>query len=116
MSAISNPNDPDTISAVILRRLEAATNRLASGDKRVKRLTLPALTGFTAFAVLADLEVLAGFKDLTGFAGLAGLAGFAGLAAFWSRLAEIGVTEAGDFGNPFAAFFLAGPGRFKLLL
>jgi len=92
---------------VILRRLEAATNRLASGDKRVNRLTLPGLTGLTDFAVLA------GFEDLAGFDGFAG---FAGLAAFWSRLAEIGVTEAGDFGNPFAAFFLAGPGRFKLFL
>ena len=107
MSAISTPNDPETISAVILRRLEAATNRLASGDNRVNRPTLPGLTGLTDFAVLA------GFEDLAGFDGFAG---FAGLAAFWSRLAEIGVTEAGDFGNPFAAFFLAGPGRFKLFL
>jgi hypothetical protein len=104
MSAISNPNELDTISAVILRRLDAATNRLASGDNRVKRPTLP---GLTDFAGLADL------KDLAGFDGFEGLAGF---AAFCSRLAEIGVTEAGAFGNPFAAFFLAGPGRFKLLL
>jgi hypothetical protein len=73
MSAISNPNDPDTISAVILRRLEAATNRLASGDKRVKRLTLPGITALTDFAVLADFEDPAGFG---GFEGLAGLAAF----------------------------------------
>lgn len=104
MSAISNPKELETISAVILRRLEAATNRLASGDKRVKRLTLPGLTCLIDFAVLACFEGLAGLEDL------------AGLAAFWSRLAEIGVTEAGALGNPFVALFFAGPGRFKLLL
>jgi hypothetical protein len=104
MSAISNPNELDTISAVILRRLEAATNRFASGDKRVNRLTLPGLTWLTDFAVLADFDAFTV------------LAVLAGLTAFWSRLAEIGVTEAGALGNPFVALFFAGPGRFKLLL
>ena len=110
MSAISNPNELETISAVILRRLEAAANRFASGDKRVNRLTLP---GFTC---LTDFAVLAGFEARTGFDAFTALAVLAGLAAFWSRLAEIGVTEAGALGNPFVALFFAGPGRFKLLL
>ena len=107
MSATSNPNEPETISAVILRRLEAATKRFASGFNRVKSPTLPGFTG------LAGLRT---FDCLSDFAGLVSLADLAGLAAFCSRLDEIGVTEAGALGNPLVALFLAGPGRFKLLL
>lgn len=40
--------------------------------------------------------------------------GFA--AAFAALLGASGVTEEGAFGSPFAAVFLAGPGRFNLFL
>jgi hypothetical protein len=110
MSAISSPNEPEMIRATILRRRDLATNRLASGFSLVKKPTRPGLTARGAFETFDTFDTLAGFVDL------AILETFAGLAAFCSRLAEMGVTDAGAFGNPFAALFFAGPGRFNLVL
>jgi hypothetical protein len=107
MRAVSNEKAPEIIRATIFRRRDFATKRFASGFSLVKMLTRPGLAGLGAFET---------FIDLAGFVVFATLEGFFALATFCSRLAEIGVTEAGAFGKPFAALFFAGPGRFNLVL
>lgn len=86
--------------AIILRWREAATKRLASGESLVNSPTLPGL------ATLPGLDTLTGFTCRLGRA----------LVAFCSRLAASGVTDAGAAGSPLLPPFLAGPGRFNLLL
>lgn len=102
MSIANKPKEPVTERAMILRLLVAETNRLASGESLVKSPTR---------AGSACLATLAGFGcDL--FAGFLG--NFA--AALASLRGASGVTVEGALGNPFAVLFLAGPGRFNLVL
>ena len=85
-----------------MRLLEAATNRLASGESLVKSPTRAFLAGLTVLeGCLDDLAV-----TLT--------VGFA--AALAALLGASDVTVEGALGSPFAAVFLAGPGRFNLAL
>jgi hypothetical protein len=100
ISRISSPKEPTNESEMILRLRVADTNRFASGDSLVKS---PTRAGFAGFE--ARLGRLAGRDWVTGFA-----------AALAARLGASGVTVEGAFGSPFAAVFLAGPGRFNLFL
>lgn len=97
-----SPKEPATDKVTILRLLVADTNRFASGDSLVKRPTRAGL------ADLDRLDAVLGDRP----------EGFAACfeAAFAARLGAIGVTVEGAFGKPFAAVFLAGPGRFNLAL
>lgn len=85
---------------MILRLRVADTNRFASGDNLVKSPTRAGLASF-----VARLGRLAGRDVVTGCA-----------AALAALLGASGVTVEGAFGSPFAAVFLAGPGRFNLFL
>ena len=85
---------------MILRLRVAETNRFASGDSLVKSPTRAGLAGFVArLGRLGNRDLVAGFA-----------------AAFAALLGASGVTVEGAFGSPFAAVFLAGPGRFNLFL
>ena len=98
----SSPKDPSTDRETILRLRDAATNRLASGESLVNSPTR---------ACLAGLTVLEGCLDDLAVTLAAGLA-----AALAALLGASGVTVEGALGSPFAAVFLAGPGRFNLAL
>lgn len=87
---------------MIFRLLVAETNRFASGDNFVKSPTRACLVGLTTLeGRLDDLAVTLAACLAPALAALLGASG---------------VTVEGALGSPFAAVFLAGPGRFNLAL
>lgn len=102
MSKNSKPNEPRIERLTILRLLEAATNRLASGESLVKSPTLAGFAALSAFVGALDALPVALAKGLA--------------AALAALLGARGVTAEGAFGKPLAGDFLAGPGRFNLVL